>query len=110
MFKKILVANRSEIAIRIMRAARELGIKTAAIYSDVDKEALHTKYADESYPLGGNHPKETYLNIKKIIEIAKKSSADAVHPGYGFLAENPSFAYACEKENIKFIGPTSEVI
>ncbi|MCX7940305.1 MAG: acetyl-CoA carboxylase biotin carboxylase subunit [Endomicrobia bacterium] len=110
MFKKILVANRSEIAVRVMRAARELGIKVVAIYSDVDENALHTKYADESYPLGGNHPKETYLNIKKIIEIAKKSSADAIHPGYGFLAENPTFAYACEKENIKFIGPSSKVI
>lgn len=110
MFKKILVANRSEIAIRIMRAARELGIKTVAIYSDVDANAIHTKYADEAYPLGGNHPKETYLNIKKIIDIAKKANVDAIHPGYGFLAENPSFAYACEKENIKFIGPSSKVI
>ncbi|MFQ3675290.1 MAG: biotin carboxylase N-terminal domain-containing protein, partial [Endomicrobiia bacterium] len=110
MLKKILVANRSEIAVRVMRAARELGIKTVAIYSDVDKDAIHTKYADESYPLEGNHPKESYLNIKKIIKIAKDCSADAIHPGYGFLSENPNFAYACEKENIKFIGPSSKVI
>ncbi|MBA3066813.1 acetyl-CoA carboxylase biotin carboxylase subunit, partial [bacterium] len=110
MLKKILIANRSEIAIRIMRAARELGIKTAAVYSEVDKNALHAKYADEAYPLGGNHPKESYLNIKKIINIAKDCGADAVHPGYGFLAENPGFAYACEKEGIVFIGPSSKVI
>ena len=110
MIKKILVANRSEIAIRVMRAARELGIKTVAIYSDVDQCALHTKYADEAYPLEGNHAKETYLNIKKIIAIAKQCQADAIHPGYGFLAENPNFSYACEKEGIIFIGPSSKVI
>ncbi len=110
MLKKILVANRSEIAIRVMRAARELGVKTVAIHSDVDSMALHAKYADETYPLGGNHPKESYLNIKKIIQIAKNCGADAIHPGYGFLAENPNFAYACEKAKIKFIGPSSKVI
>ncbi|MBA3051928.1 acetyl-CoA carboxylase biotin carboxylase subunit [bacterium] len=110
MLKKILVANRSEIAIRVMRAARELGIKTAAVYSEVDKNALHAKYADEAYPLGGNHAKESYLSIKKIINIAKECGADAVHPGYGFLAENPGFAYACEKEGIVFVGPSSKVI
>lgn len=110
MFRKILIANRSEIAIRIMRAARELGIKTVAIYSDADEKALHPRYADEAYPLGGSSPKESYLNIKKIIKIAKSCGADAIHPGYGFLAENPNFAYACEKENITFIGPSSRVI
>ncbi|HSV95390.1 MAG TPA: acetyl-CoA carboxylase biotin carboxylase subunit [Spirochaetota bacterium] len=110
MIKKILIANRSEIAIRIMRAARELGIKTVAIYSDVDTHALHAKYADEAYPLGGNNVKETYLNIKKIIAIAKKCDASAIHPGYGFLSENPNFAYSCEKEGIIFIGPSSRVI
>ncbi len=110
MIHKILVANRSEIAIRIMRAARELGIKTVAVYSDVDTHALHTKYADEAYPLEGNHVKETYLNIKKIIAIAKKCNATAIHPGYGFLSENPNFAYSCEKEGIIFIGPSSRVI
>ncbi len=110
MFKKLLIANRSEIAIRVMRACRELGIKTVAVYSDADEKALHPRYADEAYPLGGSHPKESYLNIKKIIKIAKDSGADAIHPGYGFLAENPSFAYACEKEKITFIGPSSKVI
>ncbi|PKN01008.1 MAG: acetyl-CoA carboxylase biotin carboxylase subunit [Elusimicrobia bacterium HGW-Elusimicrobia-1] len=110
MFKKILIANRSEIAIRVMRAARELGVKTAAIYSDADEKALHPRYADEAWPLGGSHPKESYLNIKKIIKIAKDSGAEAIHPGYGFLAENPSFAYACEKEKITFIGPSSKVM
>ncbi|MBU1261985.1 acetyl-CoA carboxylase biotin carboxylase subunit [bacterium] len=110
MIKRLLVANRSEIAIRIMRAARELGIKTIGIYSDADTDALHAKYADESYPLGGSHPKESYLNIKKIIDIAKGCGADAIHPGYGFLAENPSFAYACEREGIIFVGPSSKVI
>ncbi|MDI6757383.1 MAG: acetyl-CoA carboxylase biotin carboxylase subunit [Endomicrobiia bacterium] len=110
MFKKILVANRSEIAIRAMRAARELGIKSVAVYSDADEKALHPRYADEAYPLGGSHPKESYLNIKKIIKIAKDSCAEAIHPGYGFLSENPSFAYACEKEKISFIGPSSKVM
>lgn len=110
MFQKILVANRSEIAVRVMRALRELGIKSVSIYSDADKHAIHTYYADEAYPLGGNHARETYLNIKKIIQIAKEAEVDAIHPGYGFLAENPSFAYTCEKEGIVFIGPSSRVI
>ncbi len=110
MIKKILVANRSEIAVRIMRAARDLGIKTVAIYSDVDTHAIHTKYADEAYPLEGDHAKDTYLDYRKIIGIAKKCNADAIHPGYGFLSENPNFAYSCEKEGIIFIGPSSGVI
>ncbi|NLJ39878.1 MAG: ATP-grasp domain-containing protein, partial [Candidatus Atribacteria bacterium] len=110
MFHKVLVANRSEIAIRVMRALRELGIKSVGIFSDVDWNAIHTRYADESYPLGGNHPKESYLNFKKIIHIAKEAGVDAIHPGYGFLAENPSFSYACEKEGITFIGPKSSII
>ncbi|MCX7667388.1 MAG: acetyl-CoA carboxylase biotin carboxylase subunit [Atribacterota bacterium] len=110
MFRKVLVANRSEIAVRVMRALRELGIRSVAIYSDVDANAIHTHYADEAYPLAGNHPKDTYLNIKKIIDIAKNANVDAIHPGYGFLAENPSFAYACEKEGIVFIGPSSRAI
>lgn len=110
MFKKILVANRSEIAIRVMRAAKELGIKTVAIYSQVDANALHAKYADEAYPLGGNHLKESYLDIKKIMALAKECGAEAIHPGYGFLAENPNFAYACEEESIVFIGPSSRII
>lgn len=110
MFKKILIANRGEIAVRVMRAARELGVKTVAVYSDVDKSAIHSIYADESFPLGGNHPKDTYLNFEKILTIAQKNGVDAVHPGYGFLSENSDFAHACEKAGIKFIGPSSEVI
>jgi pyruvate carboxylase subunit A len=110
MFRKVLVANRSEIAVRVMRALREMGIQSVAIYSDVDAGAIHARYADEAYPLSGNHPRDTYLNIKKIIDIAKQARVDAIHPGYGFLAENPSFAYACEKEGIVFIGPSSRAI
>lgn len=110
MIKKILVANRSEIAIRVMRACRELGLTSVAVYSEADKDALFAKYADEAYFLGPGPATENYLNIPKIIAVIKESGADAVHPGYGFLAENPSFAYACEKEGIKFIGPSSHVL
>lgn len=110
MLKKVLVANRSEIAIRVMRACRELGIKTVAVYSDADEDALHRRYADESYHIGGSPPHESYLNVKKLIAVAKESGADGVHPGYGFLAENPNFAYACEKERIIFVGPSSRSI
>jgi pyruvate carboxylase subunit A len=110
MIRKILVANRSEIAIRVMRACRELGISSVAVYSEADKEALFAKYADEAYFIGPTSAAESYLNIKKIIEVAKESGADAIHPGYGFLAENPNLAYACECEKIKFIGPSSGVI
>jgi pyruvate carboxylase subunit A len=110
MINKILVANRSEIAIRIMRACRELSITSIAVYSAADKDALFAKYADEAYFIGPAPATESYLNIKKIIAVAKECGADAVHPGYGFLAENPSFAYACEKEGIKFIGPSSKVL
>ncbi|MDO8577573.1 MAG: acetyl-CoA carboxylase biotin carboxylase subunit [Dehalococcoidales bacterium] len=107
---KILVANRGEIAIRVMRACRELGIPSVAVYSDADEGALFTKYADEAYHIGPAPAAESYLNIRKIIQVAKDSGADAIHPGYGFLAENPNFAYACEKEGIKFIGPSSKVL
>lgn len=110
MINKILIANRGEIAIRIMRACREMGISTVAIYSEVDKEALFAKYADEAYFIGPAPASESYLNINKVIEVARESGADAVHPGYGFLAENANFAYACELEGIKFIGPSSKVI
>lgn len=110
MFEKILVANRGEIAIRVMRACRELGIKTVAIYSSVDRRALHRLYADESYYVGRAEPRESYLNIERIIEIAKKADVDAIHPGYGFLAENAEFAKRCEEEGIVFIGPKSDVI
>ncbi|MDO8715872.1 MAG: biotin carboxylase N-terminal domain-containing protein, partial [Dehalococcoidales bacterium] len=107
---KILVANRGEIAIRIMRACREIGIPSVAVYSEADKGALFAKYAQEAYLIGPVQAAESYLNIKKIIQTARDCGADAIHPGYGFLAENPNFAYACEKEGIKFIGPSSRVL
>jgi pyruvate carboxylase subunit A len=110
MLKKVLVANRGEIAIRVMRACRELGIRTVAVYSEADRDALFAKYADEAYCIGAPPAIESYLNIKKIISVAKESAADGIHPGYGFLAENPNFAYACERAGIKFIGPSSKVI
>ncbi|MFC1564205.1 acetyl/propionyl/methylcrotonyl-CoA carboxylase subunit alpha [candidate division KSB1 bacterium] len=105
MFKKILIANRGEIAVRIMNACEELGIKTAAVYSEADKNALHVKRADESVCLGAPQPSESYLNIDKIIDAAKETGAEAIHPGYGFLSENHLFAKRCEKEGIVFIGP-----
>jgi pyruvate carboxylase subunit A len=110
MFKKILIANRGEIAIRVMRACRELGIRTAAVYSDVDREALFSNYADESYYLGPSPVSESYLNIPRIMALAREAQADAIHPGYGFLSENPNFARACEREGIKFIGPSSRTL
>ena len=110
MFKKVLVANRGEIAVRILKACQEMGIKTVAIYSEVDKKSPHVNLADESINLGDPTPSESYLNISKIIENAQIIGADAIHPGYGFLAENPDFAKACSDSGIKFIGPTSQVI
>jgi acetyl-CoA carboxylase biotin carboxylase subunit len=110
MFKKILIANRGEIAVRIMKACQEMGIKTVAVYSEVDRHSLHVQLADESVNLGDPAPSESYLNIPKIIESAQTVGAEAIHPGYGFLAENPDFAKACEDSGIKFIGPTPEVI
>jgi acetyl/propionyl-CoA carboxylase alpha subunit len=108
--KTILIANRGEIAVRIMRACREMGIGTVAVYSDVDREARHVRYADRAFPLHGNAPGETYLRIDKLIAIAKQSGADGVHPGYGFLAENEDFAQACVDAGLTFIGPTPAVI
>jgi pyruvate carboxylase subunit A len=110
MMKKILVANRGEIAIRVMRACREMGIASVAVYSEADKEALFARYADEAYCIGPPPARASYLNIQKVIQTAKESGVDAIHPGYGFLAENPKFARACEEEGIKFIGPSSRVI
>jgi pyruvate carboxylase subunit A len=109
-FDKILIANRGEIAIRVMRACRELDIETVAIYSSADTNSLHVKYADEAFPVGEAHPSKSYLNIERIIDIAKKSGADAVHPGYGFLAENYRFAKVCQDEGVIFIGPRSKTI
>jgi len=110
LFKKILIANRGEIAVRIIKACQELGIKTVAIYSDADKKAPHALIADEAVNLGSPTPIESYLNIPKIIKIAKKKKIDAIHPGYGFLAENPDFAETCEKSGITFIAPSPKVI
>jgi len=106
-FKKILIANRGEIAVRVERACREMGIPTVAVYSEVDRHALHVRYADEAVLIGPPPASESYLVIDKIIDVAKKSGAEAIHPGYGFLAENPRFADRCEKEKIKLIGPSA---
>jgi pyruvate carboxylase subunit A len=110
MFKKVLVANRGEIAIRVMRACREMGIATVAVCSEADKNALFAKYADEAYLIGPAPTSQSYLNMDAIIEVAKKTGTDAIHPGYGFLSENPAFAKRCEDEGIIFIGPPSHVI
>lgn len=110
MFNKILIANRGEIAIRVMRACRELGIATVAVFSEVDKHALHAKYADEAYLIGPAPASQSYLNIDAVIEVAEKTKAEAIHPGYGFLAENANLAKACEEHGIKFIGPSSRAM
>ncbi len=110
MIKKVLIANRGEIAVRVINACQEMGIQTVAIYSDVDEGALHVHNADEAYPLGDPTPSESYLNIPKILDIAAKSGADAIHPGYGFLSEREEFAEACVKAGFIFIGPSAEVI
>ena len=110
MIRKILIANRGEIACRVIKTAKKLKIKTVAVYSDADKDALFVKQADESYYLGGSQPSESYLDAEKIISIAKKSKSDAIHPGYGFLSENAPFVNRLKKENIKFIGPNPMAI
>ncbi len=110
MFNKVLIANRGEIAIRVMRACRELDVQSVAVYSDADKYSLFAKFADEAYSIGESSPSKSYLNIDKIIEVAEKSGADAIHPGYGFLAENSRLGKECEKHGIKLIGPSGSVI
>src|SRR5215471_13100065 len=109
-FKRILVANRGEIAIRIMRTCRAMGIESVAVYSEFDRNALHVRMADQAVPIGPSPATESYLNIQAIMQAARQTRADAIHPGYGFLAENPELAAACEKARIVFIGPRSEVI
>lgn len=107
---KVLIANRGEIAVRIIRACKEMNIKTVAIYSEADKNSLHTRLADEAICIGPASPQKSYLNIKNIIEAACITNADTIHPGFGFLSENANFAKICEESKIKFIGPSSKVI
>ncbi|MFB9758068.1 acetyl-CoA carboxylase biotin carboxylase subunit [Ectobacillus funiculus] len=110
MFSKLLIANRGEIAVRIIKTCKRLGISTVAVYSEADVSAMHVKLADEAYEVGGARVHESYLNLEKIIEIAKKTRAEAIHPGYGLLSENPILAERCEEEGIVFIGPAADVI
>jgi len=110
MIKKLLIANRGEIAVRIIRACREMGIESVAVYSEADREALHVQLADEAYCIGPTSSKDSYLNVTNIISVANLTSCDAIHPGYGFLAENADFAELCRECNITFVGPSPEAI
>lgn len=109
-FQKILIANRGEIAVRIIRACREIGISTVAVYSEADKDSLHVRLADEAYCIGPTLSKDSYLNFTNLMSVATLTECDAIHPGYGFLAENADFAEICGSCNITFIGPSPEAI
>ncbi len=110
MSKKVLIANRGEIVIRVARTCRKLGLKPYCIYSDADKDSLHIKHCEQALNIGGSIPSESYLRIDKIINAAKKLGCDSIHPGYGFLSENPKFAHLCKKEGLIFIGPSHEAL
>src|ERR1700692_4395596 len=109
MFKKILIANRGEIALRVICACKELGIKTVAVYSEPDRNSLHVRFADEAVCIGPAASAESYLNIPHVISAAEITDVEAIHPGYGFLSENPYFAEVCESCGLKFIGPSSQL-
>src|SRR5882757_5916377 len=110
MFSKVLIANRGEIAVRIARALEEMGIGSVAVYSELDRDAPHVKRADEAYNIGDGPASENYLSIEKILDVARRADAEAIHPGYGFLAENAPFAQACEDSGVVFIGPPPSAI
>ena len=110
MFKKVLIANRGEIAVRIIRACKEWGIKTVAVHSDVDSDSMHVRLADESVCIGSHQPQNSYLNISSLMSAVDLTGAEAIHPGYGFLSENSKFAEVVNKHGIKFIGPSSKLI
>src|SRR5258706_6147309 len=110
MFKKILIANRAEIALRVICACKELGIATVAVYSEADRDSTHVRFADQAVCIGPPRASDSYLNIPQMISAAEITDVDSIHPGYGFLSENPNFAHVCETSHITFIGPRPEVI